>query len=83
MREKKVTVPIFARIDPEADQKIREQASRNRRSIGDELTIVILSTPKDGKYTNERRCVMVKHADGRIEIAPEFAATAEAPAEEQ
>lgn len=73
------------RLDQETYEEIKLRAKKNNRTISGEIRqiMAIAGVPKDGKYTNERRCVMVKHADGRIEIAPEFAATAEAPAEEQ
>lgn len=45
MNDKKVTVPLFARIAPEADEKIRADAARERRSLGEQLNMVILSIP--------------------------------------
>jgi hypothetical protein len=70
--DKKETVVLFARVKPEADAKVRRLAEETNRGIGDMVTEAILAYPENGVYANEKRVIMVKHADGRLEVEPAF-----------
>lgn len=75
-------------LDIATYEKIKSNGAKANRSIAGEIRqmLAILSTPKeDGTagYNDGKRVVMVKHADGRIEITPEFAATGTQQAVEQ
>lgn len=70
------------KLDMPTYLKIKSNAERANRTVVGEIRqmLAIISTPKeDGTagYNDGKRVVMVKHADGHIEIAPEFAATGE------
>ena len=76
------------RLDKETYAEIKLRAKKNNRTLSGEIRqmLAIISTPKeDGTagYNDGKRVVMVKHADGRIEIAPDFAATGTQQAVEQ
>lgn len=80
------SIKVNFALDPETVHGIEKLGKETHRGksdvidwlVSDEIARrAILSTPENGQYVNGKQVVMVKHADGRIEITPEFAATGE------
>lgn len=59
-------------IKEDTDIRIEEIAKATRRSKIDVIDLAVAAYPVDGELVNQKRVVVAKHADGRIEIAPDF-----------
>ena len=87
----KETVKVNFALEPETVANLEtlcKETHRGKSDVVDWLVSeaiirrMVAIAPVNGEYTNGKRCVMVKHADGRIEITEDFAATSK-PVEEK
>ena len=60
----------MVRVEKQTHETVSAIANLARCGIGDVVTEMVASIPENGIEINRKRVLVVRHADGRIEVNP-------------